>query len=452
MSELDKILKELEENKKRIAEIEKKGIENPEQFLKEIGLDINNLNVDSLKIFASNLNEQLNTLENAYKTKTFKNTINFHTNKLKNNPEPNESDKKKFEELGKVAFSTDFKNKTQTCFIGIDCDKQISDAHSIQENGQLSLISENKKVFHFVTDPQSNKKEITEIQIKNASVFKGFCKTHDNKIFETIDKNKTTSDIEKHFLYSLRSFAFSYHNVRSFQSYFSNQANDLTSSVNPIIDKLKNNDTINQLMNAFGFNDLMKELNKENVPKITEEQKQTLEIIRFEKQRQLLLNYIDKKIYDQLEYLIYEKDFLCPIACSSWMITHIDIGNSFIVNSDRETPYYGIPIIISVLPVAKKTKIVLARFKEDESGSELVFNLWRKLFSDNTEFEKEISKLIIENVENFYLSPHFWNKLNEQEKKIILNALSVDKKQFPENRTEFEIINFFDYKYNIPAK
>ena len=448
MSELDRILKELDENKKHLSEMEKKALENPEQFIKEIGLDTNNLNVDSLKNFASNLMEQVNPLENTYNTNTFKDLKNFHSNKIKNNPETKEEDKKKLEELGKVAFGKDFKNKTQTCFIGIDCDKQIIDAHSIQENGELSFIAVNKKVFHFTQNQKENKKEITEIEIKKASVFKGFCHKHD-QLFEPIDKNKTESIEQKLFLYSLRSFAFSYHNVISFQSYYSNFANNLISSVAPITDTLRGNDTINQFMNAFGFGDLMNQLNNESIPEITEEQKQTLEITRFEKQRQLLLNYIDKKVYDQLDYLIYEKDFLCPIACSSWLITHIHFGNSFIVNSDGKTPYYGIPIIISVLPVDKKTKIVLARFKEDESGSELVFNRWRNSFSDNIQFEQEISKLIIENVENFYLSPLFWNKLSDDEKNIITNAISIEKSKFPEQPTNFETLNFFDEKYQI---
>ena len=86
MSELDRILKELDENKKHLSEMEKKALENPEQFIKEIGLDTNNLNVDSLKNFASNLMEQVNPLENTYNTNTFKDLKNFHSNKIKNNP------------------------------------------------------------------------------------------------------------------------------------------------------------------------------------------------------------------------------------------------------------------------------------------------------------------------------------------------------------------------------
>ncbi len=448
MSELDKILKQLEENKKRIAEIEKESLKNPEQFLNHN--NIITLSLDSLKQTALNLENLVKPLENQFNSKTFRNVKNFHNERINNNPEANEEDKKKLEELGRVAFGKDFKNKTQTCFVGIDCDKQIIDAHSIQENGELSLIAENKKVLHFIQHPteKENKKVVTEIEIKNASVFKGFCHKHD-QIFEPIDKNKTESIEQKLFLYSLRSFAFSYHNVKSFQSYYSKLTNDSITSIATITDTLKDNDSINELMNTFGLGDLMEQLNNTNMPTITEEQKQTLEITRFEKQRQLLLKYIDEKVYDKLEYLTFEKDFLCPIACSSWMVTHIQIGGNYVVSSDGKTPYYGIPIIFSILPDHKKTKIVLARFKEDDSGSELLFNLWRKSFSDNKHFEQEISKLIIENVENFYLSPYFWSKLSEEEKEILLNAVSVNKNQFPEVRTEFEVINFFDKKYRI---
>lgn len=435
-------MKELNELQKRFAEMTEKALENPEQFVKEMGIDINNFNVSNLKDISSKIEEQVKPLENLFKGKEFKNLNIFH-NKTKHKPELNDSEK--LDELGKTAFDNDLENKAKFCFIGNDCDREIIKSHSIQKNGELSLIAENGKVFHY----KHHKEDILEVDINQASAFKGFCHKHD-QIFEPIDKKQIISDSEKYFLYSLRSFAYSYHNVKSFQDYGLNLVNNLTSSLNPLIDTLnKNRHEINKLMKPFGVDDSMKQLNNGTIPKITEEQKQNAGLVRFEKQRKLLLEYIETKSYDKLEYLIYDVNHLCPIVCSSWMTLHINLGNNFIVISDGQTPYYAIPLIISVIPFGQKTKIILARFKEDQSGSDGMFNFWKSLISDNTKFETEISKLIIENVENFYLSPKFWNKLSEEEQNVIKNAVSLKKNKFPEQPTNFEMLNLFDEKYKI---
>ena len=420
--------------------MEKRAAENPERFLKEVGVDINNLDLEELKSIASNMAEQGKSLENIFKGNFFKDLNNFH-NKVRSNPEATEADKKKLQELGIRAFNKDMEQKSEFCFIGNECENEIIDAHSIQNNGELSLIAKEGKVFHFIKNIQNEEKEKSEIHISKASIFKGFCKKHDNRIFEPIDKKKSASIEEEYFLYTLRSFAFSYHSIKSYKDCFLNYLNNTASGLNPLVDSLKG------LADSIGMK-LPDELNEVHFPEISNEQMQILEIERFEKHRKLLIEFINKKSYDQLEYLIYEKDYLCPIACSSWMVLHIPFGNQFLIVNDGNTPYYGFLIIISLIPFKGKTKIILARFKAD-TGSELIFNQWRNAISNKVNFEKELSKLIIENVENFYLSPTFYNKLSEEEKRIINNAVNIEKEKFPNQRTQFEVLNFFDQKYAL---
>lgn len=310
--EYQKIIEEAQKNRQ---EMEKKASENPEQFLKELGIDPNNLDLDKLQNVASNLSDQAKPLENIFKGKNFKQLNNFH-NKFKSSPEATDADKKKLQELGIRAFYADLEQKSQFCFIEKDCDK-IIDAHSIQENGELSLIAQDGKVFHFIQNAQNGGKEKNEIEITKASTFKGFCHKHD-QIFEPIDKKKCTSVEQEYFLYSTRSFAYSYHNIKSFKDYFLDIITDTTSNLNPLIDSIKG------LADSIGMK-LPEELNKSAVPEISKEQIETLEIERFEKHRKLLIEFINNKSYGQLEYLVYEKDFLCPLACSSWMLSLIHI-------------------------------------------------------------------------------------------------------------------------------
>lgn len=75
---------------------------------------------------------------------------------------------------------------------GVRCNEIIS-AHSIQKRGQLGLIAENGHVYRFNADPSTLRQtddgmpQPKMIGINKASAFLGFCKQHDNSLFELID-------------------------------------------------------------------------------------------------------------------------------------------------------------------------------------------------------------------------------------------------------------------------
>jgi hypothetical protein len=440
MDDFDKYQQTLSALKKDNAKMEQEVNKDPLAFIKKMGFDSDNLNIDELQKAAKSLSNQSNDFENIFQGKVFKQLRNV-SNNIKDKSNLSDLEKTRLKDLGITAFSKDKENKEKSCFINNGCDKIIK-AHSIQENGELSklngIVNGKQQVLQFIENPQTFSKDLKNIEITKASTFYGFCHKHD-QIFEPIDKNSLSSNQQKYFLYSFRSFAFSYHNIKSHQDYTLTVVEDLSSGISPIIDSL------NEVNSSLGLN-LTDELNKANLPSINKEQKDILELVRFEKYRAFLIEYEKSKSYSQLEYLTYEVNHLCPIACSSWMVMHID---NFIVQQTKNTPYYGYPILISVLPNEQnKTTIVLARFKYDRE-IQLIFNQLNELKTDAKKFEMEISKLIFEKTENFYLQPDFWNYLGEEEKRVIVNGKNIEKTVFPEKRTEFEMINFFDKKYKL---
>ena len=395
--------------------------------------------LEKLQEIANNLTKQASNIENVFQGKVFKQLHNYYDN-LKDKPKLSPEENEILKDLGIKAFSKDNENKQKSCFINNECDKIIK-AHSIQENGELSklmgIVDGKEQVIQFIENTKTSIKELKYTDITKASTFYGFCHKHD-QIFEPIDQNTFSSSEQKHFLYSFRSFAFSYHNVKSLQDYTSNLIEDLSNAISPIIDSLTSFD-------LGGTN----ELNKTKTPTISNEQQELLKLVRFEKYRSFLIEYEKNKTYTQLEYLTYEVNHLCPIACSSWLVMHINVDNTFIVNHTDNTPYYGCPVLLSVLPNQHdKTTIILARFKHD-SESQFIFNELNELRNQSQKFEEEISKLIFEKTENFYLQPNFWGYLGEKEKEIIINGKNSDKTVFPEKRTEFGMINFFDKKYKL---
>ncbi len=110
---------------------------------------------------------------------------------------------------------------------GIQCNKIIS-AHSIQKQGQLSLIAEKGHVYRLNADLSTLKKNngipaMKKIGINKVSTFLGFCKYHDNQLFEPIDNKTLNPDLQQIALYAYRclcrEFFVAENNVRSLEKF-----------------------------------------------------------------------------------------------------------------------------------------------------------------------------------------------------------------------------------------
>lgn len=440
MDFFDKYQQSIADAEKQRAKMLEEANKDPSAFLKRIGFDTNNLNIEELQELIGGLSKETSKIEEMFQGKNYKNLSNYFSS-IKDINNLSVLEKSKIKDLGTTAILKDLENKGKMCFINDKCNK-IIEAHSIQKNGELSkikgIVDGKQQVLQFVENQKTKSKELKTIEITKASTFTGFCHKHD-QIFEPIDKNIFESNEQKLFLYSFRSFAYSYHNIKSYQDYNLNLIEGL-SSVAPLIKSLKNLSLIEQ--------NLKDELNKAELPSISQEEKEMLEIVRFEKYRRFLIEYEKSQIYTQLDYLTYEVNHLSPIACSSWMVMHIKCLDGYSVKPNDEI-YYGYPIMISVLPTENnKTKIILARFKFD-SESSIIFNELISLKDNTHKFEEAISKLIIEKVENVFFQPDFWNYLDSEIKQLIIKGKNLGKSVFPEKSTEFEMINFFDEKYKL---
>lgn len=347
--------------------VEKLAKDNPEGFLKEYGIDLSKIDLSSLKEMIPELQKQMESLKHLYSNPAFKDVNNYNESiKSKTSLSPEED--KKLKTLAQGALLKDIENKQKSCFISNSECNQIISAHSIQENGELSKISDSingkSQVYHFNEDITKKEKVISQIDITKASAFYGFCHKHD-QTFEPIDKNTCVSNEQSLFLYSLRSFAHSYHNINAFQENGLGTITETNNVASSLVDMLKG------LAGSLNM-DISSMENDMKVPIVSEEQLATLKITRFERHKLLLIDDLNNHKFDNLDYLTYQVDHLSPIVCASWMVMHIEFGNGFMILRKESEPYYGFPIIISVLPTKEgKTRIILARFKSD-NGSELI--------------------------------------------------------------------------------
>ena len=91
---------------------------------------------------------------------------------------------------------------------GARCNEIIL-AHSIQKKGQLSLIAEDRHVYRFSADLSTLQKtggipQMKRVGLNKATTFAGFCKHHDNSLFEAIDNYPFEPNKRQAALYSYR--------------------------------------------------------------------------------------------------------------------------------------------------------------------------------------------------------------------------------------------------------
>lgn len=92
---------------------------------------------------------------------------------------------------------------------GNKCNKIIA-AHSIQCRRQLALIAEGGHVYQLTADPSVMRNAngvpcLKKIGIKIVSTFSGFCKAHDNSLFQSIDNELLMPNEYQAALYAYRS-------------------------------------------------------------------------------------------------------------------------------------------------------------------------------------------------------------------------------------------------------
>jgi hypothetical protein len=122
-----------------------------------------------------------------------------------------------------VTFSEDFHRESKRteargrCLHfsdGVRCNEFIS-AHSIQKRGQLRLIAEDGHLYRLNADLSTLRAtgglpHPKRIGMNRASTFAGFCKHHDNSLFEPIDNHPLRPTREQVALYAYRSLCREY--------------------------------------------------------------------------------------------------------------------------------------------------------------------------------------------------------------------------------------------------
>lgn len=327
----------------------------------------------------------------------------------------------------KKDISLYFKERTiRECFYidHSECSDKIINAHSIQNNKCLSLLTEkvgsNEGLYSFSKYYYENDGLKLKLIGRNvASTFSGFCSFHDRTLFQLIDNNNFDYSPQQMFLYSYRAFAHSYHRNKE------------------------------QLKGQYGKSAIIQNTEKEILEETT--LGCTLACMDMQKCYPKINRMLQQQDYDNLCYYVYKKKGLFPVAasaCTNPAFTPLENENIFFSDRKKET----MPLIVTVLPEVSNTYIILAYFKED-SFSQTFVNELKFYFWNEEWIERMLSSLLIFDIENTYISPYIWEKMTLLEQKQLCDEIlqSLDDT----NHSYFEHfnvsgINLFNSKYLKP--
>lgn len=410
MKDIFKILQEAQKFSKDFEkDFEKEIMKNPEGFVQKITAS----NPEFAKL-GKQLEESSKKLDEQSKNKNFKQLNNIFDDLKKKDNVSNE-EKELLQKLGERAINKELE-KQEFCFVNDDNCNHIIDSHSIQENGELSLIAKNKEVISFQRKESTNDYQADVIPISQASTFSGFCHFHD-QIFEPLDKDKIESENQRNFLYSFRTFAFSYFAKKAQNNFLLSQVNSEKLMLDKIISDIGN------LANLGGI-DLSQGTPQLQIPEINSEQKELLVKIHFEKEREKLIELLSSKSFDGLNYFMIDLDHISPIVFASVVEFERSTSGQIVLNLNASNSHNCVPLMLTIVPVEGKIKIILSCLKTDIYAAHIIE--WFKLgYSRNkVSIERFITKLTLHNSKNLYLSPSYWNELTSVRKQMLIEIIN----------------------------
>ncbi len=243
----------------------------------------------------------------------------------------------------------------------------VSAAHSIQKNGVLSKIAEDGNVMGYALDKVEfdGKKS----HKNHASIFWGFCNTHDS-IFSPIETSVYSRSDEQNFLYAYRGFVVSSHKKK-------------------------------EVSHWINYGEQWKADTLEN--------------------KKIFDNAIISKDYSVIKTEVFELDNFYPIVVSSAFYLEYDFEGNNIIHSEERMEF----IFVTLFPLDNKTIFLLSYFECDEQLYSKLGEQLRK----RKNMKSDITMIIAAHTENVYFNPTYYEtfiKKHETELERILQLTQFD--------------------------
>lgn len=279
-----------------------------------------------------------------------------------------------------------------------ECSKNIIGAHSLQNNGVLSLISEKA---HVIEIKQGLNRSGINLDLKLGSknkvtTFTGFCKYHDTEVFKPIETMQYNPMSEQqNFLFAYRIYALEYYKkIVAFKSYQKN------------IRKMPSR------MNEEVF--------------VKWYRSYQLSMKDFDSYKDIMNNCLINNRFDRVMTYVVEFDYRISFAtCFAYAPLfdlegkNLELGHMANFNEDRLKMNF-----VTVIPQETKSYIIYSWLKEDDEYFKEYINQLKAL--KITEVKRIFNNLIPEYSENIVFAPKLWNRFSDYQKQGIINKLTSE--------------------------
>lgn len=279
---------------------------------------------------------------------------------------------------------------------------EIIKAHSIQNNGVLSKIANEKKVIYALSKNMSDFEKndgnlgFRKYSIYKFSIFRGFCGNHDNDLFKPIDTSYFKSGNQQQvFLYAYRSLAkelFDKENVLTLWVDMLEDVKDnigLSKSISLQIDGTKNS------------------LNSLNVHK------------------KIYDNVLKNEIYDDMRCVSFNSTDESIMAFSNILYPDYDFMGNIIQNlSNTNTENIFDLITFCSVPIEKGWSFIFSWHKSSDNSCLAFIQSLKERLKQGESLGDLLFKFILLNSENFAFSPSWWEALSENYQKEISQSVT----------------------------
>lgn len=274
------------------------------------------------------------------------------------------------------------------------CTDEIKNAHSVQNNRILNLISEKGHLYE-ISSEITRKGPIPlfkKISRNKASTFFGFCDYHDTELFKPIELYDYNEEPIQDFLFAFRGAALEYHRKQRALNLHRKIFKEHPAS-------LLDERSIRMYRTA--------QLD-------VSDWKQDYDLFKRDYMSNDFSNI--KTVFRQLDY---EVNFT---ACSAFAIQYDLVGKQINdIHGDFESEKMP-SIFINVYPVEGATNILITYHKQDEATYKNYLTQVGLL--DEDRLKEYLNYLIIEYTENIFFSPKMIEAMHEREKESILRSFT----------------------------
>ncbi|EMY8532967.1 TPA: SEC-C domain-containing protein [Bacillus paranthracis] len=314
------------------------------------------------------------------------------------------------------AYKLDKESKIKECLYpnSEQCEGKIKSAHSLQNNGVLSKISENGHVVIPNTDYGKDDLiyDVKDVSKNKATTFTGFCDKHDTLVFKDIETKEIDVTSNKQcFLFAYRAFALELH---------------------------KKKEALKSRQQLF-----------EVRPTLSKE----IEFIAQYRYAELALNdlsvykkFFDKALinenYDLIQSTTFTFDYeVSMAACGGFTLTYDIKGNKMNDIHSMEDERLK-TLFFTIIPNNGKTYFIFSWIKYDN----VFFKDYIQQLEDLTEeqFKTYINNFLPSYTENLVIAPSLWSSFTKHQKDAFFKLFSADV-ETNDNRLKANLLRSTSY-------